>query len=205
MVVEDHRDWRTSDPPALSDPWPEWQILCEVADGLEAVHKAEELKPDLILLDIGLPQLNGIAAAQRIRQLSPNSKILFVSMDDSQDVIQASFGHDLGAGAQGYVYKADGGSELLPAVEAVLRGQRFVSGSIKGENSIDIPGANAPHHHEVLFYLTIDDAVFLRESLRSFCCCRWLRAGNVVAVVTNRITPGWSFSADLKAEGIYGS
>jgi DNA-binding NarL/FixJ family response regulator len=84
------------------------------ADGLEAVHKAEELQPDLILLDIGLPRLNGIEAARRIRKLSPMSRILFMSQESSADVVQVA----LNLGAVGYIAKVDAGSELLAAVEA---------------------------------------------------------------------------------------
>lgn len=69
---------------------PELQIICEVSDGLEAVQKAEEMQPDLVLLDIGLPSLNGIEAAQRIRELSPKSKILFVSQETSTNVVQGA-------------------------------------------------------------------------------------------------------------------
>ena len=102
---------------------PEWQIICEASDGSEAVQKAEELKPDLVLLDIGLPKLNGIEVARQVRQLSPNSKILFLSTDNSPDVVQAA----LSTGAHGYVYKARAQSDLLPAIDAVLRGKQFVS------------------------------------------------------------------------------
>src|SRR6267142_2509374 len=96
------------------------QVVAEVHDGLEAVRRAEELRPDLILLDIGLPTLNGIEVARRIRELVPESKILFVSQESSADVVQAA----LAAGARGYVVKTDAGSELLIAVKVVLRGER---------------------------------------------------------------------------------
>ena len=98
----------------------------EVSDGLEAVQKVEELQPDLIVLDIGLPSLNGIEAARRIRKLSPESKILFVSQESSADVVQEA----LGTGAHSYVVKSDAGSELLPAVKAVLEAKRFISASL---------------------------------------------------------------------------
>jgi DNA-binding NarL/FixJ family response regulator len=99
------------------------QIISEVSDGLEAVRKAEELRPDLILLDIGLPSLNGMEAARRIRKLSLESKIIFVSQESSADVVQAA----LDLGAQGYVVKAHAGTDLIAAVEAVLSGKSFVS------------------------------------------------------------------------------
>jgi DNA-binding NarL/FixJ family response regulator len=97
-----------------------------VSDGLEAVQQAEELQPDLILLDIGLPTLNGIEAARRIRRVSPASRILFVSENRSADIAEEA----LSTGASGYVFKSDAGSELLPAVKAVLEGKRSISASL---------------------------------------------------------------------------
>ena len=102
---------------------PELQIVGETSDGLEAILKAEQLKPDLILLDIGLPGLNGIEVARQIRKTSPESKIIFLSQESSPDVIQLA----LDLGAWGYVVKAQAGTDLLAAVDAVLRGKRFVS------------------------------------------------------------------------------
>lgn len=96
-----------------------------MADGLEAVRKAEELKPDLILLDIGLPSLNGIDAGRQIRKLSPESKIIFLSQESSADVIEAA----LSLGALAYVVKTRAESDLLAAVDSVLLGRKFVSSS----------------------------------------------------------------------------
>jgi len=105
---------------------PELQVIGEVSDGLEAVQKAEELQPDLILLDIGLPTLNGIEAARRIRKVAPKSRILFLTQEPSADVVQEA----LSLGAAGYVLKVRAGSDLLAAVDAVLQGKQFVSSGL---------------------------------------------------------------------------
>jgi DNA-binding NarL/FixJ family response regulator len=97
---------------------------------LEAVQKAKELNPDLIVLDIGLPTLNGIEAARRIRKLAPESKILFVSQESSPDVVREA----LSVGALGYVIKAHAGSELLAAVEAFCQGRQFVGSGLPGSH-----------------------------------------------------------------------
>src|SRR6267142_6896330 len=102
LIVDDYEDWRRTVRLLLYER-PELQVISEVSDGVEAVQKAGELKPDLILLDIGLPKLNGIEAARQIRQLSPSSKIIFLSQDNSLDPDELA----LSTGAQGYVYKTD--------------------------------------------------------------------------------------------------
>jgi DNA-binding NarL/FixJ family response regulator len=99
------------------------QIVGKAADGLQAVQTAEELQPDLILLDIGLPTLNGIAAAHRISRVAPRATVLFLSQEIDPDVVAAA----LRNGAKGYVYKQNAKTDLLPAIEAVLRGDHFVS------------------------------------------------------------------------------
>jgi DNA-binding NarL/FixJ family response regulator len=100
------------------------KVVGEASDGLEGVQKAVELTPDLILMDIGLPSLNGIEAARQIRKLVPNSKIIFLSQESSPEVVQEA----MSLGASGYVVKPMAGCDLLPAVEAALLGRKFVSG-----------------------------------------------------------------------------
>ena len=100
---------------------PDLQVICGVSDGLLAVEKAQELQPDLILMDIGLPGISGIEAARRIRTLAPNSKIIFLTQESSPEVIQET----KSLGASGYVLKIQAESDLLTAVEAVLRGRQF--------------------------------------------------------------------------------
>jgi DNA-binding NarL/FixJ family response regulator len=109
------------------------EIIGEASDGLEAVDKSEELQPDLILLDIGLPSLNGIEAANRIRKLAPRSTILFLSQESSPDLVR----YALSLGAMGYVLKPNASCDLLPAVEAVVHGKQFVSAGLTDQVHID--------------------------------------------------------------------
>jgi len=125
VVVDDHEPLREFLRATLQAK-PEWQIIAEAGDGLQAIQKAEELKPDLILLDIGMPILNGIEAAEKISQLVPQAKILFVTQESDPDVVAKA----LSNGAKGLVLKVNANRELLPAVEAVLEGQRFIGSGI---------------------------------------------------------------------------
>jgi two-component system, NarL family, response regulator NreC len=123
LLVEDFEPFRILIRTILAQK-PGLHIIAEVSDGLEAVQKAVELKPHLILLDIGLPFLSGFDAARLIRKLAPDSRILFVSQEPGPEVVQEA----LSLGASGYVVKTRLASDLLPAVEAVLAGRNFFSG-----------------------------------------------------------------------------
>jgi CheY-like chemotaxis protein len=132
LVVDDFEPWRRHVCSVL-ETRSEFTVIAEIADGLEAVQKADELKPDLILLDIGLPNLDGLEAATRIRRVAPGARIIFLTLNSDKDIVRAA----LSNGAQGYVLKTDAESELLPAIKVVLRGEKFVSSGIKWDDFSD--------------------------------------------------------------------
>jgi DNA-binding NarL/FixJ family response regulator len=122
LVVEDFAPFRQIVATKLATRR-DLQVICEVSDGPEAVRKAGELKPDLILLDIGLPSLNGIEVARQIRTLVPESKIIFLTQESSAEAVQEA----LRLGASGYVHKLKAGKDLFAAIEAAISGNQFVS------------------------------------------------------------------------------
>jgi DNA-binding NarL/FixJ family response regulator len=121
LLVEDFVPWHSAIR-SLLEPNPELEVIGEATSGLEAVGKVIDLQPDLVLLDIGLPGVNGIEVAHHIMRVSPRSKILFLTEMDSRAVIQRA----VRMGAHGYVLKSDAVRQLLPAVEAVMAGQQFI-------------------------------------------------------------------------------
>jgi DNA-binding NarL/FixJ family response regulator len=133
LVVDDVEPWRRYVRLMLQNQR-QYEVIGEATDGLEGIQKAEELEPDLILLDIGLPKLNGIAAARQIRQRAPHSRILCTSQDSSWDVAEEA----LRAGAQGYLVKEDAERELMIAVSAVLRGEKFLGRRFVGRDLSEI-------------------------------------------------------------------
>ena len=122
LLVDDFEPFRSM-VSSLLERQPALQVIGCASDGADAVKQGEILQPDLILLDIGLPTLNGIEAARQIRVVSPKSVILFLSANCSTDVARAA----LHTGARGYIVKADVVNDLLPAVDAVLMGKQFMS------------------------------------------------------------------------------
>jgi DNA-binding NarL/FixJ family response regulator len=128
LVVDDVEEFRRFICSTLEERT-QCEVVGEACDGLKAVQQAEELQPDLILLDVGLPELNGIAAARRIRKLSPNSKIIFFTQHASCDIAQGA----LRAGATGYLLKSDA-TDLPFAVETVLQSGQFVSNSARKQS-----------------------------------------------------------------------
>jgi DNA-binding NarL/FixJ family response regulator len=212
LIVEDFEPWRRFYCSTLQKQ-SGFQIIGEVSDGLEAVHEARQLQPDLILLDIGLPTLNGIEAARRIREVSPASKILFLSEHRSADIV----GEALGTGVSGYVVKSDAASEFVPAVNAILEGMRFVSASLASHGFSGAPNQRtADHvhsdsvvtfvqpqisgitrHHEVGFYS--EERHFLDQVTRFIATA--LKAGNSAIVVATE-SHRESLLVELQADGL---
>jgi DNA-binding NarL/FixJ family response regulator len=192
LVADDYERWRRQ-VRSLLQARPEWQVIAEATDGPETVQKAEELKPDLILLDIGLPKLSGIEAARQIRQLSPNSKIIFLSMYNSPDVVQTG----LSTGARGYVRKTDVKRELLPAMDAVLQGKQFVSSSLKDHEFPDTSAEKTARPHEVQFY---SDDAFLLDTFARFIAVAIKSGRAAIVVITESRSDG--LVSRLRAQGI---
>jgi DNA-binding NarL/FixJ family response regulator len=134
LVVDDFEAWRRSIVSIIGED-PELQVVHEASDGLEAVQMCQELQPDLVVLDVGLPKLSGFEAARRIREVSPDSKILFLSVIASQYITREA----LRIGAAGYITKADALRDLLPAVRAAMADQEFVSFTILPEPQTNLP------------------------------------------------------------------
>jgi len=122
VLVDDFEPWRTYVRSVVGDH-PRFEIVAEASDGMEAVRRVQELQPDLVLLDIGLPSIDGIAAARLMRGVAPDAKILFLTQNRHSDIAEAAFE----AGGHGYVVKSDCGHDLLIAMGAVLQGEKFVS------------------------------------------------------------------------------
>jgi len=137
-VVEDFKPFR-SFILSLFQEQPELYVLYEVSDGQEAVRRALELNPDLILMDIGLPTLNGIEAVRQIRKAIPKSKIVFVTQETSAEVVAEA----RNVGALGYVPKSRAAQDLFRAVTLVLRGEPFVSTGLYGFDLEESPIAGS--------------------------------------------------------------
>jgi two-component system, NarL family, nitrate/nitrite response regulator NarL len=118
LVVDDYEPWRCFVRSVFSES-SEFEIVGESTDGLEAIRMSAELEPDVILLDIGLPKLNGFDAAREIQKVSPNSKIVFVSLNRSPEMIREA----QNIGAHGFVSKLDVEDGLMQAVRVAVGGK----------------------------------------------------------------------------------
>jgi DNA-binding NarL/FixJ family response regulator len=174
LLVEDHPLWQKIIFTLLQQQ-PNLQIIAVAADGLAAVQKAKELQPDLVLLDIGLPNLNGIEVAKQVNKMAaPGARLLIVSNESSVDIVREA----LRVGALGYIYKSNARTELLPAIRAVLEGRHFV-GSAAAYSSDKVAQDQPPRGHDVQFYS--DDQLILQSVTRFVAAA--LRAGNPAIVL----------------------
>ena len=188
LVVEDFERFREFVIATLNEKT-DFQVM-QASDGLEALQKAEEQKPDLILLDISLPDLNGLEVARRVRKSPSPPKILFISQDTSRHVICEGFS----IGARGYIQKSRAGSDLLPGIKTALDGKRFVSSGLVFS---DGTAAQGGQRHEMLCYS--GDAALL-DCLANFIADA-LNSGNpalVRAIVSRRD----SLHEELHARGV---
>ncbi|MGD2271906.1 MAG: response regulator transcription factor [Desulfobacterales bacterium] len=125
IIAEDHRLFREGIK-ALLESNPEYEIVCEAGDGLEAIRCAQEHKADLMILDLSMPRLGGISALRDIKRQSPEIKILVLTIHQSEQYVLETFE----AGAAGYCLKDAGRKELRMAIETVLAGNTYLSPGI---------------------------------------------------------------------------
>jgi len=211
LIVDDYERWQDFAASTLRKH-PELEVIGKVMDGVEAVLQAQKLQPDLILLDIGLPTLNGIEVARRIREVSPTSKIVFVSENRSAEIVEEA----LSTGAGGYIVKSDAGRDLLRAIKVVLADKRFVSASLTGRDLINLedehtaqqawrervgassrPQSVESNRHELRLYP--EDAAFVSDFAHSIEAA--LENGNVVVVVATK-SHRTKILQQLRADGV---
>ena len=120
LVADDHEVVRRG-LCALLRNQPEWEVCGEAGDGREAVEKVLTLKPEVVILDIGMPNLNGLEATRQILKTNPRIKVLVLTLHDSDQVVQEV----LNAGARGFLLKTDAARDLVAAVEALRRGKTY--------------------------------------------------------------------------------
>jgi DNA-binding NarL/FixJ family response regulator len=157
LIADDHEVVRRGIR-ALLESHPSWTVCGEVGDGRQAVEQAKQLAPDLVILDVAMPGLNGLDAARRIREVAPHAQILILTMYESDQLVRQV----LAAGARGYLLKSDAGRELINAVEALSHRKPFFTARIaekvlegylsEPEESVALqePGTLTPREREVV-------------------------------------------------------
>src|SRR5215467_6302671 len=139
LVADDHQVVRTG-LRTLLESKAGWKVCAEAANGRDAVEKASELHPDVAVLDIGMPLLNGVEATRQIRKVSPATEILILTMHDSEHMIQGV----MDAGAHGYILKDDADRNLLAAVESLRRHKPYLSSRVSAAAAAGQPEADGP-------------------------------------------------------------
>jgi DNA-binding NarL/FixJ family response regulator len=130
---------------ALLQSQHDWQVCGEAGDGREAVDKAQQLKPDVVILDIGMPGLNGLEATRQILKANPQARVLILTLHDSDQVVREV----LNAGARGFLLKSDAARDLVAAVEALRRDKTYFTSKVatmvlEGYLKGGTPGAPIP-------------------------------------------------------------
>ena len=146
LIADDH-DLVRRGLKSLIEARPEWKVCDEAQSGREAVAKAEEKKPDIVILDISMPELNGMEAARRIKKVSPNSEILILSVHYSDQLIKDI----LDVGVRGFIVKSDSDRDLIVALEALANHKPFFTSmatevmlnNFQRPGSIPVPGGHA--------------------------------------------------------------
>jgi DNA-binding NarL/FixJ family response regulator len=128
MIVDDHAFIRRGVQTILH-PYPEWEFCGEAANGSDAVRMADELKPEVIIMDVSMPGLNGIEATRAIRKIQPGIKIILLTLHESADLVRNAFR----AGARGYLLKTDAEQELVKALTIVVGDGSYVSPKIDSD------------------------------------------------------------------------
>ena len=140
LIADDHEVVRQG-VRVLLEANPGWSVCCEAATGREAVAKATEFHPDVVVLDIAMPELNGLEAARQIRRAVPTAKILVLTVHQIDQLAQEF----IDAGVRGYLLKADAGRMLVDAVKMVLRGETFFTPRLEtSEGSMPTRGSTPP-------------------------------------------------------------
>jgi DNA-binding NarL/FixJ family response regulator len=125
LIADDHEVVRRGIRTLIQEQ-PGWSVAAEVADGRDAVAKAGELQPDVAILDISMPSLNGLDAIKRIAELSPRTKVLILTVHESDELIRKA----LEAGARGYLFKTDAAFDLVTAINALLSNKNFFTPNV---------------------------------------------------------------------------
>jgi len=120
LIADDHEVFRRGTQ-ALLESRPDWRVCGEAATGREAVEKTKELKPDVVIMDISMPDLNGLEAAEQILKFAPKTEVLILTIHDSEELVR----HMAKVGVRGYVLKADTSQDLIAAIEALARHRPF--------------------------------------------------------------------------------
>jgi DNA-binding NarL/FixJ family response regulator len=125
LIADDHELFRRGVAAELTQV-PGWIVAAEAVNGRDAVAMAEELKPDIVVLDLTMPELNGLEAARRIISAEPSARILILTAHESEQLVREV----LSAGARGYVLKSDAGRILVAALQALLDGRSFFTTTV---------------------------------------------------------------------------